>query len=145
MVDDLAEFAFVDDDDDSPLTTDQDLRGRDGGGGATRPRVLLAVYGVTVRTIVRLAVVSSSSPSLRFTPVQAGSRRALCRSPALACSCVHMRLSDESRRWRALVMPIHAIAATDTWRTTRRFTQTNLKIATTCAYSLGVRDRRDGL
>ena len=24
MVDDLAEFAFVDDDDDSPLTTDQD-------------------------------------------------------------------------------------------------------------------------
>ena len=39
MVDDLAEFAFVDDDDDSPLTTDQDY-GVEMGEGTTRPRAL---------------------------------------------------------------------------------------------------------
>ena len=41
MVDDLAEFAFVDDDDDSPLTTDQDYGVEMGEGyyEAARARV----------------------------------------------------------------------------------------------------------
>ena len=52
MVDDLAEFAFVDDDDDSPLTTDQDYGSRWGMGttGRARARARFKALGDIMRT-----------------------------------------------------------------------------------------------
>ena len=63
MVDDLAEFAFVDDDDDSPLTTDQD-RGVEMGEGALRgrARARISTFCHTLGTALRY------SPSLGIHP-----------------------------------------------------------------------------
>ena len=73
MVDDLAEFAFVDDDDDSPLTTDQDY-GVEMGEGALRGRA--RALGV----LVARWRAAGSAPSLQASgspTSRGGSRRAL--------------------------------------------------------------------